>query len=281
MSRRSERGLALLAVVAALGVVMVAALGLAAATARELRRTGDTLAGLQADALVRSGVATATSLLAEPGLRDEPDTLRALWARPTGRHELGVGWVEADVEDEARRLDLTAPEHEAALVRLLQELRLDPGLADALADWTDTDDVARPRGAEQAWYADRRPALAPTNRPLGTLGELRAVRGFTPAVLARLRPFVSVAGEGRVNPNTAPREVLRAWLGDAAAVDSIVGRRPHEVIACTDLPGCTTRARHYTVRVRAGAGRVRREVEAMVWVAGARTDVTAWRAVSE
>lgn len=281
MSRRDERGLALLAVVAALGVVMAAALGLAATAAREVRRTGDTLAGLQADALVRSGVATAASLLAEPGLRDQPDTLRALWARPTGRHTLGTGWVEVDVEDETRRLDLTAPESEATFARLLRQLRLDPGLADALADWTDADDDARPRGAEHAWYAERRPALVPTNRPLVAVGELGTIRGFTRDIVERLRPFVSIAGEGRVNPNTAPREVLQAWLGDAAVVEDIIARRPHEVIPCADLPSCATSARHYAVRVRTGVGRVRRGADATVWVAGGRTDVTAWRSLDE
>src|SRR3989442_1300776 len=94
-----------------------------------------------------------------------PDTLRAPWAVGVGRQPLGAGWVEVHVEDEARRLDLNAPELADAVPRLLALLGLDPGLADALADWTDADDAPRPRGAERDWYLAQTPPLVPRNRP--------------------------------------------------------------------------------------------------------------------
>src|SRR5947207_290589 len=82
---------------------------------------------LQADALVRSGVAAAAVVLRETATGDVPDTLRSPWAQASGRQPLGAGWVEVRVEDEARRLDLNAlPD---AVPRLLAVLALDPGLA--------------------------------------------------------------------------------------------------------------------------------------------------------
>ena len=42
------------------------------------------------------------------------------------------------------------------------------------------------------------------------IDELLLVRGFTPAILERLRPFVTLYGDGQVNINTASRTVLRA-----------------------------------------------------------------------
>src|SRR6266705_2926809 len=195
----------LVAAVTALALMSVLALSLAETTVLDERLAEKSLAALQADALARSGVAVAAVVLAETC---------AAGALDVGRQPLGPGWVEVHVEDEARRLDLNAPELADAVPRLLALLGLDPGLADALADWTDADDVPRPRGAERGWYLAQTPPVVPRNAPFASLGELALVRGIDAAALARLRPYVTVAGEHAVNPNTAPREVLLAVVQD-------------------------------------------------------------------
>src|SRR5207244_496496 len=90
--------------------VSVLALGLAETTVLDERLAEKSLAMLQADALARSGVAVAAVVLAETGAAGAPDTLGAPWAVDVGRQPLGPGWVEVQVEDEARRVDLNAPE---------------------------------------------------------------------------------------------------------------------------------------------------------------------------
>src|SRR5262245_66387960 len=92
--------------------------------------------------------------------------------------------------------------------------------------------------------------------------------------LERLCPSVTVAGEPRVNPNTASHEVLAAWLGDPSRADDLVARRTSSLVPCDDLPPCTTRAQHYRVQVTARVGRVRRRVEAIVWAVGSVPRVT-------
>jgi general secretion pathway protein K len=277
VSRRRERGIALLGVVAALTALALVATGLATTATVDRRRTAGALESLQADALARSAVTTAAVLLGEQARTGEPDTSRAAWARPLGRRPAGPGWVEVTVEDEARRLDLNAPGAGVALARLLRALDLDPALADALADWIDRDDTERPHGAERDWYRRQNPPLVPPNAPVRGLGELALLRGADARTLERLRPFVTVAGEPRVNPNTAPREVLEAWLGDPQRAQDVIARRAQALVPCDDLPPCTTRAQHYRVRVTAGVGRVRRRVEAVVWAVGTEPRVTAWR----
>ncbi len=277
MCRRGERGIALLGVVVAVAALALVATGVATTATVDRRRTADALESLQADALARSAVTTAAVLLGDQARTGEEDTPRASWARPLGRQTIGPGWVEVTVEDEARRLDLNAPGADVALGRLLRGLGFDPGVADALADWTDRDDAERPHGAERDWYRRRVPPLVPPNAPIVGLGELALVRGGSARMVERLRPFVTVAGEPRVNPNTAPPEVLAAWLGDPARADDIVVRRARAPVPCDDLPPCTTRAQHYRVQVTAGVGRVRRRVEAIVWAVGIAPRVTAWR----
>jgi type II secretory pathway component PulK len=277
LSRPRERGVALLGVVVALLALAVVATGLATTAAVDRHRTAIALESLQAGALARSAVTTAAVLLGDPARRGEPDSPRAAWAHRIGRHAVGPGWVEVVVEDEARRLDLNAPGADVVLERLLRGLALDPALAEALADWTDRDDVERPHGAERDWYRRRAPPLVPPNAPLTSVGELALLRGGNARALERLRPFVTVEAEPRLNPNTAPREVLEAWLGDPQRAQDLIARRAEVLVPCDDLPPCTTRAQHYTVRVTAGVGRVRRRVEAVVWAAGIGPRLTAWR----
>jgi general secretion pathway protein K len=290
VSRRRERGVVLVAAVAGLAVMSVLALGLARSTALDQRRVRDDLAALQAGALARSGVAVAAVVLREANASGAPDTLHSPWTRDAGRQPLGAGWLEVRVEDEARRLDLGAPELAAALPRLLALVGLDPGLADAIADWTDADDAPRPRGAEREWYLARTPARLPRNGPFASVAELALVRGMDARALARLRPQVTAAGEPAVNPNTASREVLLAVVDDAAAVERLLAARARgplgdeELTALlADVPAAlrqalTPRGQRYTVRATAGVGEVRRGVEATLWApAGIDPEVVAWR----
>src|SRR5881296_4103625 len=268
----------------------VLALGLAETTVLDERLAEKSLAALQADALARSGVAVAAVVLAETDAAGGPDTLGAPWAVGVGRQPLGAGWVEVHVEDEARRLDLNAPELADAVPRLLTLLGLDPRLADALADWTDADDTPRPHGAEREWYLAQAPPLVPRNAPFASVGELALVRGIDAAALARLRPHVTVAGEHAVNPNTASREVLLAVIQDAAGVDRLLAARRRGAIAAEDVAALlagapdtvrlalTPRGQHYAVRAVGGVGTVRRTVEATLSApAGLEPEIVASR----
>jgi type II secretory pathway component PulK len=217
---------------------------------------------------------------------DGPDTLRAPWARPSGRQPLGDGWLEVTIEDEARRLDANGPP--AELARLLAAVGLDARLAAAVADWTDTDDVARPDGAERDWYARLPTPRLPRNAPLRSVSELSLVRGFEAAALTRLQPLVATAGEQGVNPNTASREVLLALSGDTAAVERVLALRATRPLRVADfdtlLPGVPAtrlveRGDSYRVRVQAGVGDIRRAVEATLWMppgTGRAPEVVGW-----
>src|SRR2546428_413136 len=141
-----------MAAVTALALMSVLALCLAETTVLDERLAEKSLAALQANALARSGVAVAAVVLAETGAAGAPDTLGEPWAVDVGRQPLGPGWVEVRVEDEARRLDLNAPELADAVPRLLALLGLHPRPADAPADSTDARDVPRPPRAPHRWY---------------------------------------------------------------------------------------------------------------------------------
>jgi type II secretory pathway component PulK len=101
--------------------------------------------------------------------------------------------------------------------RLMAAVGVDDGDADrvaqAIMDWKDLDDFRRARGAEREEYVQADAPILPPNGPFGSIDELLHVRGMTPEIYARMRPFLALTGSGRVNVSAAPAEVLTALPG--------------------------------------------------------------------
>jgi general secretion pathway protein K len=110
------------------------------------------------------------------------------------------------------RLDVNAASDDM-IVSALRALGESDGaaaaMADALADWRDSDDVERPAGAERGWYAGASRAT-PRNAFLADVRELALVRGFE-----SMSRFDSVftTEPGRISLAQAPVTVLMAIPG--------------------------------------------------------------------
>lgn len=89
-------------------------------------------------------------------------------------------------------------------------------LTDAVIDFIDQNDAPRPDGAEAEAYRNLTPAYRPSNRPLASVSELRAVKGFTPEIYRALVPWVSVwpSESSELNIHTAPITLLRTLNTD-------------------------------------------------------------------
>jgi general secretion pathway protein K len=106
-------------------------------------------------------------------------------------------------------------------------------VAAALIDWIDSDDIREVGGAEDEAYASL--SYRTAGAPLAEASELRAVRGVTPELYARIRPFVCALPTTDLSPinvNTLPpeRAVLISMLTDGAvgpeAARRVLARRP-------------------------------------------------------
>jgi hypothetical protein len=120
---------------------------------------------------------------------------------------------------------------EAQLRALLVAYEIDglraDSLIDALADWRDSDDLARPLGAERAWYREHG-RVGPRNGPLANVLELALIRGFgAPDV-----PLAALATEG---------EQLLAARASDRAVGAVEGVAPEEVKALRKAKGMVLR----------------------------------------
>ena len=72
------------------------------------------------------------------------------------------------------------------------------------------------------YYLRLTPPYEPRNGPMPTIGDLRMVRGVDDATFMKLRNYLTVMPEIRVNANTASPEVLACLEADLAATSRLL-----------------------------------------------------------
>jgi len=129
-----------------------------------------------------------------------------------GVQTLGDARYQVVVTDLGARVDLTRSGAEVmhGLFAQFVSEREATALVDALRDWTDPDGTPRPSGAEISYYRGVGSPFTPPNAPLLRLDDLTRIVGFDDEIALQLAPFITVRGNGRINVNTAPAEVLAA-----------------------------------------------------------------------
>lgn len=245
-ARRRQSGVALIAVLVFVFLVVSASALFLQRTAFNERAIGNHDAAARAEALARGGVRLAMALVIDDRVREQrsefrAESLRDAWAQARlAPLDFADGTtLRLTIEDAGSRLNLNAlfqdgspadPATETYLIALLEraieELEqtagpADPGerrdydaeeLAHNLMDYVDADSERVKGGDEDEAYLARRPPQRAANRALLSVDELGAVEGFDAALVEILRPYVGVhpwAGSNTgINPNTAPPWVL-------------------------------------------------------------------------
>jgi general secretion pathway protein K len=229
-----NRGVALLLVLWALVLLGTLALGFSWSMRTEAMAARNGIDETRAYFQARTGVNRAVVLLAS---LPADNVLRGAINGEDGdasyevRVESESGKVDVNLVGEEVLLEILKkgglPEEEAASVR------------DAILDWRDGDDVARPRGAERAEYAQMPEPVVPRNGKIRGIGELLYVKGVTKefyeAFLSRV--FTTHGNSAQVSFLRAPEIVLRSLPGvSAEAADRILaGRRGETPVSVGDL----------------------------------------------
>jgi general secretion pathway protein K len=252
----NRRGIALLVTLLILVLVVALANEIFRLGARAAQTSAYGRDSIRCMLLAQAGTGAARIALRQDARDNDYDTLDEFWSRAVPPFELGDGLIRITVEDEERKLNLNllvlpngnaADENRLAQFRLLlTHLGIDSSLADAVEDWLDNDDTPRVGGAETSYYQALPSPYSAKNDLFDSIDELRLVRGVTPAIFDKLRPFVTVTSSGKVNINTAPKEVIMALTAgeiaaaggiiDAAAADQLIAyrvehpfRRPEDI----------------------------------------------------
>ncbi|MBB3920641.1 MULTISPECIES: type II secretion system minor pseudopilin GspK [Xanthomonas] len=216
-ARRQQRGVALLTVlllVAVMTLLMVAVLddlrfglrrsgnGEAMTQAQWYALGTETIARQRLQALARRDPMRTTL---EGGWNDQPVTFPlddgAVSVRLRDRGGcFNLNSVVAGAPEQWQRSDDGAAQYRA----LLEVLGIAPqqaqALTDALVDWIDSDSQPGAQGAEDDRYLQSAVPLRSGATLLAGVSELRAIAGYTPQVIAQLRPHVCALPEARLSP---------------------------------------------------------------------------------
>jgi general secretion pathway protein K len=168
------------------------------------------------------------------------------------------------------------------------------GFVPCVIDWIDTDDLVTSLpfikyenlGAESDYYRDLDKPYRCGNKPMDVIEELLLIKGMTADNFRRLRDYVTVYGDGKVNINCACQRVIESLSEkmDAALAQMVVERRKlksfDSIMDLRDIPGMTDSIfntvkktstvmpadRYYHVTSRADASRISRIIAAIVRV---------------
>jgi general secretion pathway protein K len=213
-----QRGVALLLVLWLIAL-LAALVGAFALTARVEGLQGRLMTrGMVAEQAARAGMEYAVLRVAEqdPRRRWLPDGRAYDW-------RYGDGTLAIRLVDENGKVDLNQADM-TLLTGLLQALETPRAQAEQLAaailDWRDPDTLSQPvGGAEDDDYAAAERVYGAKDAPFESVAELEQVLGFTPALYARVEPYLTVFS-GRAQPDAAFAQgpVLTAMGMDAEQV---------------------------------------------------------------
>lgn len=276
-----DNGFILIAVLWVVAFLALAIAGFTVATRSHVQEASAEAASAEAESLAEAGVNLAIADLVNAA--SQPTWRRRFPADARVRAcQIGAAAVAIGVVDEAGRVDVNLGGEDLlrALIEGVGRSREDARtLAARVLDWRDPDARKRPDGAEAPDYRDAgRPE--PRNAPFVAPEELARVLGFDSALLARLKPFITIYSQlPGIDPRKASPELidlLSGQAGSSAAAEFTLGRRgslPPSFAAPSSERIFRVRARATTPR---GSGFLR---EAVVEVIPGRTTsytVLAW-----
>lgn len=222
---RSRSGIALLITLLTLVLIVTIVFEIFRVSMRSAQSSAFARDSIRASLLAEAGTQAAIIALREDARNNSFDTLDEIWSRASPPIDLGPGLVTVTIVDQERKINLNdligpkgiGPQDKQVAVfrKLLENLALDPTIADSVVDWLDADDSTRAGGAESSYYQSLKNPYKAKNDLFDTVEELRLVRGVTPEVYRKLEPFVCVSAQGsRININTAPKEILMSLSAD-------------------------------------------------------------------
>ncbi|MDF3029768.1 MAG: ral secretion pathway protein [Moraxellaceae bacterium] len=246
---RRQGGVALITVLVVVAIATVLCVGMLRSQQQALLHAAGLFQQDQAWLYTQGAEDMVRVLLEEDRKEDkrgnrEVDHPGEAWAKPFPPYPVEGGMIRARVSDLQGRFNLNrlgnAEDAGAAAVfrQLLRNLALPDNLGPAVTDWIDSDnEPLGSDGAEEDFYSRLAQPYRVANQPFGDISELLLIKGFTPAIVAKLRPHVSaLPAAATLNVNTASATVLSALsetLSPSAAAE-ILAQRPAKGYATVD-----------------------------------------------
>ncbi len=239
--RRSERGVAILAVMLGIALMTLIVVDFAMTSGLGFVSAANQANELRAGYLARSGINIGLGLLAADARSDAQaqtptDTLNDVWAVPFPPMPLEGGNVSLSIVDETRKLPINSMVKNGApnvlaiakVQRLFTILDVNTDLIQGIIDWI-TPTGANASGGGGDFYMRLIPPYQPRFGPMPTIGDLQMVKGFNEPIFNRVSRFLTVMPEPAVNANTASPQVIASLepelMEDQKIVQAIVEAR--------------------------------------------------------
>jgi len=236
----NRRGIALVLVLLVVSIISALTLQLNRDIRLEVYEAANLGDGIRLRYVAESGFQAAEAILLAD--KNSYDALTESWANTRmlslkSEDFFENGAFSIAIEDEGGKININrlitgnaySPPVKDMLLRLLagpdfrMEQRKAEELVDAIKDWIDADDEATGAGAESGYYAALERPYAVKNAPLDCIEELLMIKGVTRELFygagksPGLAGCLTVAGDGLININTAPKPVLGALAAEMTA----------------------------------------------------------------
>ncbi len=256
MSRRTQRGVALIIALILVALAAILASKLTFDGFLERRRAIGVLAAEQALHFGMGAEALAADVLAQDAQTSgNQTTLAAPWAQPTQPLPITpeedpegepIGTLQGELEDMQGRFNLNSlarvltdgkqdPQPLEQFQRLLVLVGLEPKWAGLARDWVDADDIpGSPDGAEDQIYTSQTPPFRTGNWPMMSPSELMNLPGFGADRYRKIAPYVTALPDATlpINICTASSPVLESLS------ENLNGEYSPQVLANGRKTGC-------------------------------------------
>lgn len=239
---KKQKGVALITAMLVVAIAATTAAYLSLDQQIWLRQAQNLSDRSQAEVVRAAALEWAIIILAKDVKDNKTDDLTENWAKPLPALAVEGGQITGLITDAQGLFNINNLVREGkpsaadvgTFQHLLLSLSIDPNLTDAVIDWIDANSDTLPYGAEDIDYLQMKVPYRAANQPLESVDELRLVRGFTPEIVEKLRPWITALPQPtEINVNTAPKEVLAAlfYTLPASATEQIVSQRPYKKLA--------------------------------------------------
>lgn len=142
------------------------------------------------------------------------DNLKELWTHPNYSVAIDKGQVSGTIRDLQGRFNLNWLGNSEAgfgadeFEQLMQNLGQTDALRQSITDW-----LSKNGPQDHRPYLNHAPAITPRGGQITFVDELKMVDGMTPDAFSNLSAVITaIPGESVINANTAPAEVLQAFM---------------------------------------------------------------------
>ncbi len=219
----NENGVALIVTLLVIVIMTVTLTEFMYSTWVDRSLTGGFRDDVRASAAVRSGVDAARAVIIEDKKEDIRngrivDHLGEFWSQQSMPVPIGETYAFVTITDESSKIDLNrltegsrGEKMRPVFRRLIEILKMDASIADAVIDWIDGDDDGF---FEDGYYRSLPAPYGCKNKKLDSLEEIKRIKGITPEIFNRLKKYVTIRSIGWININSAPVELIQALHED-------------------------------------------------------------------